>query len=193
MFYEQTVQNVVRMLKPGGLFIFTCASTGRPEHGTRRSDGSDAAPLLYDISPEWSDYYKNLTDVHLNEVLNLKELFSAWDTYYNAESKDLYFVGIKVGTSTPPVLEKYVNNCVVNTSSNIGTLNDGWVMIGIEGETMVGVEVGASVRYGLDGVGWVERVTVESSFPITNEHFDRDPAPGVRKVLQRLYTGNAPK
>ena len=190
--YSESFRKNYKMLKPHGLFCFTCASTGRREHGTRRTSPSESYGTIGKLE-DMSDYYKNLTDVHLNEVLNLKELFSAWDTYYNAESKDLYFVGIKVGTSTPPVLEKYVNNCVVNTSSNIGTLNDGWVMIGIEGETMVGVEVGASVRYGLDGVGWVENVTVDSSFPITNEHFGRDPAPGVTKVLQRLYTGNTAK
>ena len=190
--YRESLSKIYKMLKPDGLFCFTCASTGRAEHGTRRTSPTDSYGTIGQLE-DMSDYYKNLTVEHLNEVLNLKDLFSVWDTYYNAESKDLYFVGIKVGTSNPVVLEKYVNNYVVNTSSNAGTPNDGWVMIGIEGETMVGVEVGASIRYGLNGVGWVERVTVESSFPITNEHFDRDPAPGVRKVLQRLYTGNAPK
>ena len=133
-----------------------------------------------------SDYYKNLTDVHLNEVLNLKELFSAWDTYYNAESKDLYFVGIKVGTSTPPVLEKYVNNCVVNTLSKTGVSNNGWFIVGIEGQLITEVEIGTSVRYGLDGIGWIERTVVHSRFPISNEYFGWDPAPGVRKILLML-------
>ena len=41
------------------------------------------------------DYYKNLTEKDLNEVLNLNDLFSVWDTYYEEWSKDLYFVGIK--------------------------------------------------------------------------------------------------
>lgn len=97
MFYEQTVQNVVRMLKPGGLFIFTCASTGRPEHGTRRSDGSDAAPLLYGISPEWSDYYKNLTEKDFEKIDGFKKSFPDGYFEYNPESKDLYFYGIKGG------------------------------------------------------------------------------------------------
>ena len=50
MFYEDTIKNVIRMLKPGGAFIFTCASTGRPEHGTRRSDGTWAANKPFLIS-----------------------------------------------------------------------------------------------------------------------------------------------
>ena len=66
-----------------------------------------------------SDYYKNLTEIDLNEVLPLNNLFSVWDTYYNAESKDLYFIGIKKGNLTFSSLEKYVNNYVINTSSNI--------------------------------------------------------------------------
>ena len=37
MFYETSLQNIIRLLKPGGLFVFTCASTDRPEHGTLRT------------------------------------------------------------------------------------------------------------------------------------------------------------
>ena len=36
-YYDKTIKNIYRMLKPGGLFIFSCATTGRPEHGTRRT------------------------------------------------------------------------------------------------------------------------------------------------------------
>lgn len=190
--YSESFRKIYKMLKPDGLFCFTCASTGRAEHGTRRTSPTDSYGTIGQLE-DMSDYYKNLTVEHLNEVLNLKELFSVWDTYYNAESKDLYFVGIKVGTANPPVLEKYINNYVINTSSNTSAPNDGWVMIGVEGETMIGVEVGARVRYGSDGIGWIEGVTIHSSFPITNEYFGRDPAPGVRKVLLMLHPGNAAK
>jgi hypothetical protein len=65
------------------------------------------------------DYYKNLTEIDLNAVLELNTLFSVWDTYYNSISKDLYFVGIKKGTSNFKSLEKYVNVGVINTSPNI--------------------------------------------------------------------------
>ena len=37
------------------------------------------------------DYYKNLTERDINNVLNIKNLFSKYDTLYN----DLYFIGIK--------------------------------------------------------------------------------------------------
>ena len=125
MFYEQTVQNVVRMLKPGGLFIFTCASTGRPEHGTRRSDGSDAAPLLYNISPEWSDYYKNLTEKDFEKIDGFKKSFPDGYFEYNPESKDLYFYGIKGGKNTNMVEKQEVKYDEVSFNKHIFVV-DAW-------------------------------------------------------------------
>jgi SAM-dependent methyltransferase len=52
--WHLTMQNTIRMLKPGGLLLFTCATTGRPEHGTKRTDAFS--------SPFTTDYYKNVTE-----------------------------------------------------------------------------------------------------------------------------------
>ena len=71
MYYPQTIQNVMRMLKPGGLFLFTCAAPGRAEHGTRRTGAFDA-PLLLKISEEWADYYKNLTPDDIYAIPNFE-------------------------------------------------------------------------------------------------------------------------
>ena len=62
-FYSLTLKNIVRMLKPGGLFVFSCATTGRPEHGTRRTTPADAPFIQED--DEWGDYYKNLEENNL--------------------------------------------------------------------------------------------------------------------------------
>jgi cyclopropane fatty-acyl-phospholipid synthase-like methyltransferase len=35
--YKESFIKIYNMLKPDGLFCFTCASTGRNEHGTRRT------------------------------------------------------------------------------------------------------------------------------------------------------------
>lgn len=35
--WRMTFLNMARMTRPGGLVAFTCASLGRPEHGTTRS------------------------------------------------------------------------------------------------------------------------------------------------------------
>ena len=117
--YKESFIKIYNMLKPDGLFCFTCASTGRLEHGTRRTSPTESYGTIGNLT-YMSDYYKNLTEIELNEVLKINDLFVVWDTYYNAESKDMYFVGIKKGFSNFNSLEKYVNNGVVNTSSNIG-------------------------------------------------------------------------
>jgi hypothetical protein len=82
------------MLKPNGLFCFTCASTGRPEHGTRRTSPRDSYGTIGGLE-DMSDYYKNLTIKDLDKVLPLDKCFSEWRSYYNGYSKDLYFFGIK--------------------------------------------------------------------------------------------------
>jgi SAM-dependent methyltransferase len=95
MYYAETVKNVIRMLKIGGLFMFTCATTGRPEHGTRRSDASEAAPLLLQISSEWADYYRNLTPDDFLRIDGFRETFVERHFEVNAEVGDLYFLGVK--------------------------------------------------------------------------------------------------
>jgi SAM-dependent methyltransferase len=116
--YKESLTKIYKMLKPDGLFFFTCASTGRVEHGTRRVSPQDSYGTIGNL-PDMSDYYKNLTEIDLNDVLSLNTLFSVWDTYYNNETKDLYFLGIKKGNSSFSSLKKYENNYVVNTTSNI--------------------------------------------------------------------------
>jgi SAM-dependent methyltransferase len=117
--YKESFIKIYNMLKPDGLFCFTCASTDRVEHGTRRTSPQDSYGTIGNL-PDMSDYYKNLTEIDLNNVLSLNDLFSVWNTYYNNESKDLYFVGIKKGKYNFNSLETYVKNGVVNTTSNIG-------------------------------------------------------------------------
>jgi len=116
--YVDSFLKIYDMLKPDGLFCFTCASTGRPEHGTRKTTPFDSYGTIGNLE-DMIDYYKNLTEKDLNEVLNLNERFSIWDTYYNSETCDLYFIGIKKGDNNILELKKYVSNFVCNTTRNI--------------------------------------------------------------------------
>ena len=116
--YKQSFAKIYNMLKPDGLFCFTCASTNRPEHGTKRTSPKDSYGTIGKLQ-DMSNYYKNLTELDLNKELPLNQLFSVWDTYYNSKSKDLYFVGIKKGDHTFNSLKKYVNKHVILTSSKI--------------------------------------------------------------------------
>lgn len=107
------------MLKPGGLFAFTCASTNRPEHGTRRTSPNDSFGTIGKLD-DMIDYYKNLTEIDLNNVINIKTHFKNFDSYYNSGSKDLYFWGIKndniIDDNTYP---EYLDSYVIKTTYNI--------------------------------------------------------------------------
>ena len=110
--YKESLQKIYSMLKPTGLFFFTCASTGRGEHGTRRTCPEASFGTIANIE-NMRDYYKNLTEEDIDEALHLRKSFSCWDTYYNLASKDLYFVGIKGGRHSLPT---YNNKTVKRTS-----------------------------------------------------------------------------
>ena len=70
-----------------GLIFFTCATTGRREHGTH-----DHSP---DSSPGTNDYYMNLTEQDFRDSwLTLDEMFSEFEFSTNEQSHDLYFWGI---------------------------------------------------------------------------------------------------
>lgn len=94
-FYARTLQNIVRMVKPGGLFFFSCATTGRPEHGTRRTTPADA-PFLQTLG-DWSDYYKNLEEADIREAINVDATFAQYAFSIGRETSDLYFWGIRRG------------------------------------------------------------------------------------------------
>ena len=116
--YRESLLKIYKMLKPNGLFLFSCASTGRPEHGTRRTSPNDSYGTIGNLE-DMVDYYKNITENDLNEVLNLNELFSVWDTYYNSNPCDLYFVGIKKGENTIEKMPLYIYENVTHTSAKI--------------------------------------------------------------------------
>jgi SAM-dependent methyltransferase len=94
MYYPRTISNMIRLLKSNGLMIFTCASTGRPEHGTLRSTPSDA-PFLQHIDERWANYYKNLTEDDIRAIIDVNDIFIDYNFEYEPNSCDLYFWGIK--------------------------------------------------------------------------------------------------
>ena len=94
MEYKESLLKIYDMLKPGGLFVFTCASTGRKEHGTFKSDPNASYATMYSFE-KFGSYYKNLTKKDIDDVLFLRKNFIEYNVYYNNLSKDLYFVGIK--------------------------------------------------------------------------------------------------
>jgi len=109
-FYKESIQNSVRMLKSGGFFIFTCATTGRPVHGTKTQDSIDRKNLKtaqgnpansWITMPnvfrrEWdNEYYRNVTEKDIRECIDVDLIFSSYEFSVEPNHCDLYFWGIK--------------------------------------------------------------------------------------------------
>lgn len=92
-YYPLSLQNMVRMLRSGGLLFFSCATTGRPEHGTKATTPANS-PFTASMEA-WEDYYKNLTEQDIRQAINIDQIFSEFEFSANQEIKDLYFWGIK--------------------------------------------------------------------------------------------------
>jgi SAM-dependent methyltransferase len=93
--WRDTFANMVRLARAGGLVVFTCASHGRPEHGTRRSDLTDSPGT----QAEGMDYYRNLVAADFDR-LPLGEWFSEWRFWYMPTTFDLYFAGVRSGAAS---------------------------------------------------------------------------------------------
>lgn len=89
--WRATLHNMIRMTKPAGLIVWTCATVGRREHGTTRSDGGFAAPLNVAKGVE---YYHNVSKGDVVSCLD-ETLFDHYSLFVNDAASDLYFFGIK--------------------------------------------------------------------------------------------------
>lgn len=104
----ETFRNMLRLTREGGLVLFTCASTGYREHGTRRS-APEASPLT--IAAGW-DYYLNLTEADFTRRLDLRRWCSDYAFVADYESYRLCFVGRrgeKGASPLPPLLVPNLN------------------------------------------------------------------------------------
>jgi SAM-dependent methyltransferase len=97
--YLQTFQNMIDLTKANGLVIFTCATTGRPEHGTKNTSPHSSL-ASQGVS---SDYYKNLVKEDFDQF-DLDAIFSSYSFYTNTYSNDLYFIGRKLGSENNDTL-----------------------------------------------------------------------------------------
>ena len=91
-FWVETFENMYRMIKPNGLIIMTCATTGRPEHGTTRTNQGNAC--FTSTVMGW-EYYKNLTEEDFREKFDIDAMFSNYEFKIGTETCDLYFHGVK--------------------------------------------------------------------------------------------------
>ena len=93
MYWKKSLEKMVNILKPKGLLIITCATTGRAPHGVP-SVSPESSPLTVAI-PEWQHHYKNLTAEDVTPHLLPSQNFSMYEHSVNVEHKDYQFYGIK--------------------------------------------------------------------------------------------------
>jgi len=90
-YWLETFINMIRMCKHNGIVIFTCATTGRAEHGTSRTSPTHSLTT----SVGW-EYYKNLTAEDFTSKIDFNLHFNEWNfRTVHWELQDLYFYGIK--------------------------------------------------------------------------------------------------
>jgi len=85
--WDRVLINMIRVSKPGGLILVTCAGIGRATHGTPDSNVSD--------SPFTGSYYKNLGTDDLTSKISTGWYFSSHGFEVNSECHDLYFWGLR--------------------------------------------------------------------------------------------------
>lgn len=91
--WPKTLSNMAKLTRPGGIVAFTCASRGRPEHGTRRTEVDDSPGT----QSRDQDYYRNIAAQDVSQQLDLARSFSRWGFGYMPTSFDLYFCGVRSG------------------------------------------------------------------------------------------------
>jgi SAM-dependent methyltransferase len=82
--WAKTFQKMLDLTRKGGLIIFSCATIGRPEHGTTRTSPADA--------PFTNDYYRNLREEDFEQF---KSSFNSYRFSQCLSPRDLYFWGLK--------------------------------------------------------------------------------------------------
>lgn len=106
-YWVLTIENMARIVRPGGIVVISCASDGRVEHGTSRTRPRDSPGSLL-----LGDYYRNINPAELLSRVEELEVFCSSVLVHNRYSSDIYFAGIRAGSknesdhlSLPPTSE----------------------------------------------------------------------------------------
>jgi SAM-dependent methyltransferase len=100
-YWRETWVNMLRLLKPDGLMVMTCATAGRRQHGTEQFSPGDS-PLTLSAG---QNYYRNLVKEDFEAIVMHSGWFSHHEFLTDHSHNDLFFYGVGRGVS-PKVLEK---------------------------------------------------------------------------------------
>jgi SAM-dependent methyltransferase len=108
--WDKSLKNISRMLKPDGLFFFSCGGEGRGEHGTRRTTPENCFATIAG-HVEFQDHYRNLVINDVTSTLDMTQFQTCAGYYRSTPIEDLYFYGKK--TSVNENKPRYVTPGVV--------------------------------------------------------------------------------
>lgn len=95
-FWRETLFQMARLTKSGGVVIWTCAGIGRAVHGVSFSpDQGFSAPYIANSS----NYYSNVDARSAEKALNHMGWYDDYVFFENFKSHDTYFVGIRTNSN----------------------------------------------------------------------------------------------
>lgn len=115
-YWLETLTNMIRMLKTDGLCLITCATTGRIEHGTPRSNPLDSLANIENVY----HYYRNLEESDFQKKIDLRRHFKGYFFVNNIYHCDLFFVGLKLGSPLTVSLQEQLD-CLNKQAADITT------------------------------------------------------------------------
>jgi SAM-dependent methyltransferase len=96
-FWRETLFQMARLTKKGGLVIWTCAGIGRAKHGT--SDSADFGISAPHVASTYN-YYRNIDARLAMTAINFDGWFDNYAFFENLKSHDTYFIGLRTGSSS---------------------------------------------------------------------------------------------
>jgi len=176
--WNASLKKIVALLKPNGLLVFTCGSTGRAEHGTRRTN-SNASWATIDELEAFRDYYANLTINDIKRAIDL-DVFDDWVSYYGQASCDLYFAGFKRPTEAriPQRVSAFPDYVADSTM-----ITGGSHVLALQGQQLT-IEHDTTVSYRAGGHRRVKRL-IAGSYTCNDQLFG-DPLYGIVKHVRQL-------
>lgn len=89
--WQDTFRNALRMLRPDGIMIVTCAHLGRRQHGTSKTTPRDSPHTAHADLP---DYYRNLGETDFRALGDLDRWFCWHRFFIDYAVRDIYFLGL---------------------------------------------------------------------------------------------------
>lgn len=95
MYWQQTLEKMVKLLKPKGLMFFQ-TTHDRPEHGTVSKSPDDSLTVNFG-DEQWANFFKRFTITEIKEFLKPDDIFEKYEIIYAPleDLRDVYFWGIK--------------------------------------------------------------------------------------------------